>query len=85
MKKTDINNALQKHVPCCVGAYWVSKVNKSAQYSEFKGPQCIAEFVDYLDDMTRQLFERNKTETRVPAMKTIQEFDAHKRATLHVV
>ena len=75
---------LQKHIPCCVGAYWVSKVEpfKGGQYDEFKGPKCIAEFVDYLEEKAKYLHERNKTQTRVPAEKTAEEMRRHGEATV---
>ena len=71
----DDNGLLQKHIPCCVGAYWVSKVEEfnGGQYEEFKGPKCIENLLTYLEEKAKYLHERNKTQTRVPAEKTAEE------------
>ena len=60
---------LQKHVPCCVGSYFVSKVEGN-RYTEFSGPQCMEEFLDHLEDLAKHIHERNATATRVPAERT---------------
>ena len=59
-------NLLQKHIPCYVGSYWVSKIQSfqngdCGKYKEFKGPTCIADFVNKIEELVRYIFERNKT------------------------
>ena len=41
---------LRKHIPCCVGAYLVSKV-EGCVYEEFKGVECIESFGKYLESL----------------------------------
>ena len=60
---------LRKHVPCCIGAYWVSKgevLANGEEYHEFKGKECINSSVDYIDILStfESYYERNKTQTR---------------------
>ena len=33
---------IQKHVPCCAGAYWVSRIDGN-EYREFSGEKCLEE------------------------------------------
>src|SRR5258708_14266177 len=41
----DDDGLLQKHIPCCVGSYWVSKAEPFlGKYKEFKGPTCVLDF-----------------------------------------
>jgi len=75
----NMSNILQEHVPCCVGAYYVSKVEQST-YSEFTGKECMQLFVQYLDALCHRLWERNKTSTRKPADKTDEEMMHHHAA-----
>src|SRR5438552_716167 len=80
LEKCTTSGKLQKHVPCCVGAYWVSKVS-GAKYSEFKGQDCILNFVNYIEELATHIYERNKTETRVPALKKSDDLATHDAAT----
>src|SRR5437773_7398848 len=79
----DDSNLLQRRIPCCVGAYWVSKVETfKGQYDEFKGVNCIAEFVDYLEEKAKYLHDRNKTlSTRIKAERTREEMVRHLAST----
>src|SRR6266853_869384 len=75
---------LQKHIPCCIGAYWVSKAETLAnggQYSEFKGKDSIFSFVNYIEELVKYMYERNKTQTRIPALKKYNDLVAHEAAT----
>src|SRR5438552_709691 len=80
LEKCTTAGKLQKHVPCCVGAYWVSKVG-GAKYSEFKGQDCILNFVNYIEELATHIYERNKTETRVSALKKSDDLATHDAAT----
>ena len=51
----DSGKILQKHVPCCAGAYHVSKVSKSV-YTEFKGQDCMQQFIEFLDTKVFELY-----------------------------
>jgi len=80
------SNLLQKHIPCCVASYWVSKVEShfgGGKYKEFKGEDCIKDFVDKIELLAKYIFERNKTQTatRTPAVKTSEELKRHEEAT----
>src|SRR5437773_9253535 len=79
----DDSNLLQRHIPCCVGAYWVSKVEiVKGQYDEFKGVNCIAEFVEYLEEKAKYLHDRNKTHsTRIKAERIREEMARHLATT----
>ena len=78
----DNNNILlQKHIPCCVGAYHVSSICQSTSYKEFFGNDCMLKFVRYLDEMCHSLYQRNKLETRKPADKTAEQIALHNKAT----
>jgi len=75
---------LRKHVPCCIGAYWVSKgevLANGEEYHEFKGKECINSFVDYIDELSTYIYERNKTQTRVPALRKYEDLVKHEAAT----
>ena len=71
---------LQKHIPCCVGSYWVSSV-EGTEYKEFKGRQCMEEFCEHLETLAMHIYERNKTRTREPAVKTAEDLARHEAAT----
>src|SRR5438552_6218967 len=77
---TDDTGKLQKHVPCCIGAYRVSKVS-GAEYWEAKGQECIINFANYVEEIVNFLYERNKTETRVPSLKKHADLVIHDAAT----
>ena len=70
---------LRKHIPCCVGAYLVSKV-EGCVYEEFKGVECMESFGKYLESLANRISERNKTATRVPAVRSDQEMAIHEEA-----
>src|SRR5438552_8945330 len=75
---------LQKHEPCCIGAYWVSKgeaLANGGEYHDFKGKECINNFVDYIEELATYIHERNKSQTRVPALKKYDEIVKHDAAT----
>ena len=71
---------IQKHVPCCAGAYWVSRVDGN-EYKEFSGEKCMEELCKYIDVLARYIYNRNRTATRVPAERTAEEMERHEAAT----
>ena len=81
LEHVDSATILQKHVPCCVGAYQVSTIEGNC-YSEFSGKDCMQQFVVFLDATCRRLFQRNKSATRKPADKTVQEMHRHESAVV---
>ena len=57
LEPTEGRGKLQKHVPCCVGSYWVSAVD-GTEYKEFRDENCMVEFCDYLEDLAKHFFRK---------------------------
>ena len=79
LERSDEPGRLQKHILCCAGAYWVSRVDGS-EYRQFKGANCMESLVAHLDELSRYIYQRNKTATRVPAQRTPEEMAEHEAA-----
>src|SRR3977135_2559377 len=73
---------LQKHIPCCVGSYWVNKVEDfDGKYKQFKGPNCFEDFVNKIENLVKYIYERNKLKSHELAVRSCEEMKRHEFAT----
>ena len=73
---------MQKHIPCCVGSYWVSKVEDyDGKYKQFEGPNCFEDFVNKIENLVKYIYERNKLKSHELAVRSCEEMVRHDAAT----
>src|SRR3981189_1041235 len=73
---------MQKHIPCCVGSYWVTKVEDfDGKYKQFRGPNYFEDFVDKIVDLAKYIFVRNKSKSHELAVRSWEEIKRHDAAT----
>src|SRR3981189_3246919 len=81
-KCEDGSKLMQKHIPCCVGSYWVSKVEDiDGKYKQFRGPNCFEDFVDKIEDLAKYIFVRNKSKSHELGVRSCEEMKRHDAAT----